>query len=192
MADVNFDVKYSNSYRYFSGGTSTNGNVVRRAFAQPKFLARVFDIPLELIIGLKNVWIMFRSHLVLDHELVKQYCQQVTELYEKHFPWAEMPPSTHKLLAHGYMFIEELSDKGKEMGPGMFSEEPIECNHKNLKKFSLTRACQKSRKRRLTDVFQRQMDLSDPKILTHLVKYQKEKKHDNYPPEVLNLRKVQQ
>ena len=166
---------------------------MRRAFAQPKFLARVFDIPLELILGLKNVWILFRSHLSdLDPELVKEYCQKVTELYEKHFPWAEMPPSTHKLLAHGYMFIEELSDKGKQMGPGHFSEEPIECNHKNLKKFSLTRACQKSRKIRLTDVFLRQMHLSDPKILTKLVKYVKEKKHDNYPDAVLKLRKVQQ
>ena len=32
--------------------------------------------------GLKNVWILFRSHLTdLDPELVKTYCQNVTELY---------------------------------------------------------------------------------------------------------------
>ena len=151
----------------------------------PGFLAKTFGMPKEFIVAITNVWTLFRSFKTVDAEKVKHYCDKVTEMYYKLFPWSQMPPSMHKLLSHGYMYIENLP---ANMGPGMFNEEPLESLHKTLKKFVQTRSCQMSRKRMITDVFKRQLDISDPQINNKLGKYaKKENLHDNYPHAVLDL-----
>ena len=99
-----------------------------------------------------------------------------------------MNPSLHMVLSHGHLFIESVP---KTMSIGLFSEEPMEATHKKIKNYEINRACQKSRHRRLRDVYQRQMDLIDPLILSRHFKWNHKKyiqpKKSDYPEEVLNL-----
>src|SRR5271156_1532077 len=70
-----------------------------------------------------------------------------------------MPQSVHKILIHGYQVIEKMA-----LPIGMMSEEAQGCTNKNFKKFRehFSRKC--SRSKTNTDLMNRLLASSDPKI----------------------------
>ena len=169
------------------GGTSTDGNVVRKLFKDPEFLSDVLGLPLHFIKKIINVWIAIRAPLKYCPKKFKNYCKEVFTLYETLFPWAEMCPTLHRVLAHGWIILEKFPET---MTLAMISEEGLEHNNKWIRDFVLRRAFHSSRKRRLLDVMKRLMDRSDPIILSKVVARRKTKVHESeYPPEVLALQK---
>ena len=160
---------------------------MRKAFSKPKFLARVFNIPLSFVYRIRNLLLGIRSVVLdLDPAKVKVYCDETIDQYYALFPWAPMNPTLHMLLAHLPEVLEEVPE-GTTLG--MFNEEPLEANHKKIRLFAKTKASAKTRKLRLTNVFQRQLDISNLKILQRLEKYHK-KPENMYPRELLDLQKV--
>ena len=160
---------------------------MRKAFSKPKFLARVFNIPLSFVYRIRNLLLGIRSVVLdLDPAKVKVYCDETIDQYYALFPWAPMNPTLHMLLAHLPEFLEQVPEG---LTLGMFNEEPLEANHKKIRLFAKTKASAKTRKLRLTNVFQRQLDISNLKILKRLEKYHK-KPETVYPRELLDLQKV--
>ena len=170
-----------------NGGTTTDGNVVRKLFKDPQFLSDCLGLPLEFIKKIIHVWIAIRSNLKLCPKKFKEMCDGVFTLYKKHFPWAEMCPTLHRVLAHGWIILEKFPDT---MTVAMVSEEGLEHNNKWIRDFVLRRAFHSSRKRRLQDVMKRLMDRSDPIILSKVLARRKAKVHETkYPLEVFLLQK---
>ena len=174
---------------FLLGGSSTTGNVVRKAFEDTKFMAKTFGLSHKLVLAIKNVWILIRSHLHLDPRKFYDYCQKVTQLYEKELPWSEMVPTLHKILWHGHLYLEQMPDT---LTFGHFSEEPLESCHKRIRSYATNLACQVSKKTRLRDVTQRISIASDPKILSRIYKLQNKRPKDPtelYPLSLLKLQK---
>ena len=66
----------------------------------------------------------------MDPDLIKKEGERLITLYERHFDWAEMCPTIHKLLAHGWWLIQNMPET---LVVGMMSEEALEHNNKSLK-----------------------------------------------------------
>ena len=134
----------------------------------------------DFVYGLVNMWRLFRSSLPLDPELIKKEGERLITLYERHFDWAELCPTIHKILAHGWWLIQNLPET---LVVGMMSEEGLEHNNKSLKFQGSKRVFMSSRKRRLTDLTTRQLVRSSPSVLMPLVEKtrKKRKRTDEYP-----------
>ena len=158
---------------------------MRKALNKPKFLARVFGIPLSFINRIRTLLLAIRSTNIdpLDPAKVKDFCDDTIDQYYLLFPWAPMNPTLHMLLAH---LPEILENVPEGMKIGYFSEEPLESSHKQIRQFAKTKASSKTRQIRLKNVFQRQLDISNPKVLKKLAKYHK-KPQTKYPKELYDL-----
>ena len=169
--DDGFDVynpfqSFSDIYLEYPGVT---GNLVRDIYNENlDFMITTFGMEdaKEFIYGLVNMWRLFRSILPLDPQLIKQEGERLQDLYELHFPWAEMCPTIHKILAHGWWLVENMPET---LVVGMLSEEGMEHNNKSLKFQGSKRVFLSSRKRRLTDLTSRQLIRSSPPVLMALV-----------------------
>ena len=169
------------------GGTTTDGNVIRKLFKDPEYVAHVLGLPLVFVKKIIHVWIAIRASLHLCPNKFKNMCKDIFRLYKEHFPWAEMCPTLHRVLAHGWIILEKFPDT---MTLAMVSEEGLECNNKWIRDFILRRSFHSSRKRRLFDVIKRMMDRSDPIILSKVAARKKLVVHlSEYPLEVLALQK---
>ena len=137
----------------------------------------------DFVYGLVNMWRLFRSSLPLDPELIKKEGERLITLYERHFDWAELCPTIHKILAHGWWLIQNLPET---LVVGMMSEEALEHNNKSLKFQGSKRVFLSSRKRRLQDLTSRQLVRSAPPVLMPLVenRVKRRKRNDEYPPEM--------
>ena len=102
------------------------------------------------------------SHPVKTDKL-DSLCKQTYECIVIEFPWVNITPSLHKLLAHSPELIQSCND-----GYGMkqFSEEALEACNKLIRKYrdNLSRKC--SFNANITDIFVRLMSESDPVLLT--------------------------
>ena len=143
----------------------------------------------DFVYGLVRMWRLFRSSLPLDPELIKKEGERLITLYERHFDWAELCPTIHKILAHGWWLIQNLPET---LVVGMMSEEALEHNNKSLKFQGSKRVFMSSRKRRLTDLTTRQLVRSSPSVLMPLVEKtrKKRKRTENYPKEMTKFCKT--
>ena len=89
-------------------------------------------------------------------------------------------PTLHKICDHPDKVLERLPDT---LRISMLSEEPIEGNHQFILDDSLHHARQTSRHDRLFDVFHRDMDRSDPILLSYFVKSRLAQRPKNEVPE---------
>ena len=106
-------------------------------------------------------------------------------MYEAIFPWAEMPPTLHRVLAHGHLFIKHLPET---LTIAHYNEEPLESTHKRIRNYAKFRASQKSKYHRLRDVFGRISAGADPLILSKTRKISKKKANpEKYPDEVVQM-----
>ena len=70
-------------------------NTARTFFANPKIVAKILDVPEELIKGIANIWMTLKSgHMINPVDFGKQ-CDEWVELYKaSKISWYKMSPSS--------------------------------------------------------------------------------------------------
>ena len=94
----------------------------------------------------------------LDH-----LCKETSLLIVTHWPTFRFTPSMRQILAHSAALI----DANDSTGLGVFSEEPLEHNNKNLRKYRESLARKTTQSANLSDVLTRLWIKSDPIIRCH-------------------------
>ncbi|XP_070168831.1 uncharacterized protein [Polyergus mexicanus] len=90
-------------------GTTNNGNTARRFFEEPKKVAKILEIDVNLITKFGTILQIFSCGLEVDLDKFEKYTIETAKLYVQHYSWYKMPPAVHKVLIHGRKIMEELS-----------------------------------------------------------------------------------
>lgn len=165
------------------GGTSTTGNVARRAFNNPKLLAEILELDEQMVENLSLLLSALSMHHPINIDEFGKLCDETHSIYISKYKNIAMNVSLHKLLVHG---VEIL--KVSILPPGYMSEEAAEAKNKYFRLDRQFHARRVSRVHNLTDVFKRSMAMSDPKISsTSLEERMKKKKKIPISPELQKL-----
>ncbi len=164
-------------------GTSNSGTMARKAFEDPKKLARVLGLNEEIVCNLKTILVAISLTTPIDLNKFEEKCRETYLLYITHYKWYYMPESVHKLLIHGKDIM-----MNSPLPNGMFGEEgPESCNkfyRSNRENF----ARKDSWEHNIEDVFNRQMDISDPILASlDIGLRQKCKKQKDLPIDVIKM-----
>ena len=165
------------------------GNTIRRILEDPEFFANLIEVPVQLVINIRNIWIAIRSNLNLCPNKFHKLCQETKKIYKEAVDWNEMNSAQHKVLDHAYLVIRALPNG---LFLGQLDESPSESNNKDLKDTEVHHARQDSHFNRMTDIVFRQLDRSDPVNLDNIMKRRVTHKRRNrkaIPIEVLRLTK---
>ena len=155
------------------GGTSDTGEMSRTFFSQKNrghFIDLVHGTVAEKE-GIKKlheyVSILLRVLVSKSREVdIQGYEQQCLEAYQlipRVFPWASIPQSVHRVLAHS----AERMRANDCCGLGMLSEEGLESLHKYVRRFRDILARKTSLRDNLADVFAHLWVRSDPLVRAH-------------------------
>ncbi|KAI6659635.1 hypothetical protein LOD99_14558 [Oopsacas minuta] len=157
------------------GGTTTTGNVVRRCLIRKDdndqdFLYWVLTvIPsefkshiIEIHTCLGAILRVYNSSRRVDTEELALVCSNIYQSILCAFPWANVSPTLHKLLAHAPEIISMFND-----GHGLenLSEEGLEASNKYIRRYRDRLARKFSFEENLKDVFVRLISHSDPMLL---------------------------
>uniref|UniRef100_A0ABD2XJ72 Uncharacterized protein n=1 Tax=Trichogramma kaykai TaxID=54128 RepID=A0ABD2XJ72_9HYME len=134
----------------------------------------------KLLLRFKVILAVISCHKRINVNAFKEYCYTTAEIYIKLYKWYPLPPSIHILLIHGHKIIESLP-----LPIGILSEEALEANHKNVKRFRDKFTRKDSRIHTNTDLFNRLLMSSDP--LVSMCRNTKERKKHDYTQEMRNL-----
>ena len=94
----------------------------------------------------------------IDTEMFEDFCISTYLLIAQSFPWASIPQSIHRILAHSAERIR-INDN---FGLGSLSEEGLEATHKLIRRFRYLLARKTSLSENLRDVFKHLWTRSDP------------------------------
>ena len=155
------------------GGTSDTAEMARAFFTQNNrehFLGLVAGTVAERE-GLRklheNVSIILRVFVSKNHEVdiqgYERLCLKTYGLIPEVFPWASIPHSIHRVLAHS----AERMQANECCGLGMLSEEGLESLHKYVRRFRDILARKTSLRANLSDVFTHLWVRSDPVVRAH-------------------------
>lgn len=142
-----------------TGGTSTTGNVARRAFASYEITADILGLDPILI---KNVGLMLdavSSHYAINIEEYERLAEETYNIYVTKYGNIPLSPSLHRLLIHGAEVAKSSIVPG-----GYLSEEATEAKNKTLRFTRAHNSRQDTREHNLTDVFNRSLEESDEVI----------------------------
>ncbi|KAI6660554.1 hypothetical protein LOD99_14138 [Oopsacas minuta] len=157
------------------GGTTTTGNVVRRCLIRKNdndqdFLYWVLTvIPsefkshiIEIHTCLGAILRVYNSCRRVDTEELALVCSNIYQSILYAFPWANVSPTLHKLLAHAPEIISTFND-----GHGLenLSEEGLEASNEYIRRYRDRFARKFSFEENLKDVFVRLISHSDPMLL---------------------------
>jgi len=140
-------------------GTSNDGNTARTAFKNFEITSQILNLDKGLVYKFYVILCTLSCGYDVHPQRFKKFCLETAKLFVELYPWYFMPQSVHKILIHGYLVIEKMA-----LPIGMMSEEAQECTNKNFKKFRehFSRKC--SRSKTNTDLMNRLLASSDPKI----------------------------
>jgi hypothetical protein len=141
------------------GGTSTTGNVARRAFANHEITAKILNIDSKLVENFKIILYVISSKNMIKTKEFHSLCSDTYRALLTKYPWVKVSPTVHKILAHSAEIAEFLP-----LPLGMFGEEGSEGRNKIYRQDREHHSRQFSRLASITDVFNRAMDSSDPYI----------------------------
>ena len=83
--------------------------MARRVFRDHiEFMSEQCKISVELLKVFYFLYVAMASRLPLCPVKVKNYCQQLKELYINEIPWYKMCPSMHKIIEHLHEIIVGL------------------------------------------------------------------------------------
>ncbi|KAI6648338.1 hypothetical protein LOD99_12147 [Oopsacas minuta] len=157
------------------GGTTTTGNVVRRCLIRKDDNDQDFlywfltVIPsefkshiIEIHTCLGAILRVYNSSRRVDTEELALVCSNIYQSILCAFPWANVSPTLHKLLAHAPEIISTFND-----GHGLekLSEEGLEASNKYIRRYRDRLARKFSFEENLKDVFVRLISHSDPMLL---------------------------
>ncbi|KAI6652409.1 hypothetical protein LOD99_7438 [Oopsacas minuta] len=156
-----------------SGGTTSTGNVARRAFSdETEYLECILStvaiqyrpILSKIHTQLSAILRVFNSsHKVNTLELGK-WCKDTYLVILDSFPWASMTPTLHKLLAHSEELIHESNSS---YGLKAFSEEGTESCNRLVRKYRENLARKVSFETNIMDIFIRLTSQSDPTLVNY-------------------------
>lgn len=165
------------------GGTSTTGNVCRRAFTDPEILANILELNVELITNFRNILVAISCMRPLNYATFQDLCLKTAQLWVELYPNHNMTPTVHKLLIHGPEILRKLP-----VPAGYMSEEASEACNKYYRRNRENHARKTSRVATTEDMFYRQLDNSDPVIASFRVANRlKFRRSTQLPKEVENL-----
>ena len=165
-------------------GTTNTGGCARTGFQNAETAAEILGLPLEIVKGICGLWLALRASFRIPADSFKAFAEDFRAMYKRLLPGAEMPPTLHKVIAHGHRFFECVP---WNMVMAMFSEEPLEASHKTLRHDELHNSRQTSRHDRIYDVFERQQVRGDPILLGPDLERHRNHTKDPYPREILDL-----
>ena len=158
-------------------GTTTTGNS-GRIFFSSKLVPVIQElIPestvQEKILQLhKKMSILLRiisSDKTVDITAYKTLVSDIEQLLAVHFSWARLNFTLHATLQHSAELIQENDDRGL----GTLSEEALESNNKDLRRFMETLSRKFSGELQLTDVIIRALERSNPLIQERIRSFKK-------------------
>lgn len=166
------------------GGTSTTGNVARRAFDNPKLLAEILELDEQMVENLSLLLSALSMHHSINIDEFGKLCDETHSIYVSKYKNIAMNVSLHKLLVHGVDIL-----KLSILPPGYMSEEAAEAKNKYFRLDRQFHARRVSRVANLTDVYKRSMAMSDPKISSLGLEERMKKKKKKIPisPELRKL-----
>ena len=150
------------------GGTTSTGNIARQCFLNKNdFINWVATlIPSEfrdtISIVHSNISAILRvynSSQAVETEILDALCKDTYELIVVTFPWANITPTLHKLLAH---CTELIHDCNQGYGLKEYSEEAVEACNKLIRKYRDHLARKSSFSLNVRDIFIRLLCQSDP------------------------------
>lgn len=100
-------------------------------------------------------------------DVFEEFCIETYMLLVQSFPWASVPQSIHRILAHS----AEKIRMNENFGLGSLSEEGLEASHKLVRRFRSLLARKTSLSDNLRDVFKHLWIRSDPIIRQHARKF---------------------
>ena len=165
------------------GGTTTTGNVSRECFLlnkrefikwatstmneQDRDHVRIIQSNLSAILR------VFNSNHKVDTTELKELCKETYLFIVINFPWANITPSLHKLLARSPELIEKYNNG---FGLKKFSEEGLEALNKYVRKFREHLARKFSFELNVKDILIRLSTQSDPTLSCSSIEYQLRKR----------------
>jgi hypothetical protein len=156
-----------------AGGSSDTGQTARQFFSQKKradFIALLKGTEKEKE-DLKKLHenysvilrVMSSKEKEIDTESFEEFCLETYLHQVQSFPWASVPQSLHRILAHSAERIR-MNDG---FGLGSLSEEGLEATHKLVRRFRAILSRKTSLQDNLQDVFKHLWVRSDPVIRQH-------------------------
>ena len=157
------------------GGTSTSGNVTRRCFLrtddnEKDFLYWVLstipaeskEVIAEIHTYLGAILRVYNSGRRIDTEELSVVCRKLYLLVLNTFPWVNISPTLHKVLAHASDIISTLNNG---FGLEILSEEGLESSNKLIRRYRERLSRKFNFNDNIKDVFTRMICQSDPVLL---------------------------
>ena len=150
------------------GGTTSTGNVARECFSNKNdlihwissLLPPEYHNPLAKIQNnLSAILRTFSCSREINTDALDIICRETYEFILLQFPWANITPSLHKLLAHCTELIRDCNDR---YGLKDFSEEAVESCNKLIRRYREHLARKNSFTHNTRDIFVRLLSHSDP------------------------------
>lgn len=161
-------------------GSSNTGNMARVIFSHPKTFAETLNLPFELVKNLSIIMITISCLLPINLTAFKAFLEKTRLLWCEHFHWYPMPPTVHKLLAHGAEIAYSSS-----VTLGELSEEAGEAKHKDYR-YVRTHLTRKSKRVHTNfDVFMDSWGSSDPVVSSY--SHKRKTVRSPIPKEALDL-----
>ena len=157
-----------------SGGNTDTAELGRKFFSEKKRIGvlNLFKAEdettqvaiLEILQGFSVILRVISSKQKVDTREFNEFCLKIYKLFVETFPWASVPDSVHRVLAH----CAEVMAKNGEYALGFFTEEGLEALHKFVRRYRLTHARKCGLEENIHDVFSRLYLQSDPQIRENL------------------------
>ena len=150
-----------------SGGTTSTGNVARRAFSEDtNFIECVLSlIAVENRSALSKVHTQLSAILrIINSSQLIKLSKETYLLVLESFPWASITPTLHKLLAHSE---ELIRDSNSGYGLKSLSEEGTESCNKLVRKYRENLSRKNNFESNIIDIFVRLSSQSDPVLVSY-------------------------
>ena len=157
------------------GGTSTTGKVARRCLVKRKSSEKdfIYWVLSTIQTDYKEAIILIHTYLGailrvyncgrhIDTEELALVCRKLYLLILNTFPWANITPTLHKVLAHAPDIISSFNN-GLELE--QLSEEGLEASNKLIRRYRERLSRKFSFEDNIKDVFTRMLCQSDPLLL---------------------------
>lgn len=145
-------------------GSTNDGNASRKEFKNYKLSAEILELDERIVKNLQILCQVVNSDCQINTTNQK-FCDDFSNMYVELYNWYPIPPSIHKVLAHGPAIINTFS-----IPIGRLSEEAMESRHKHFKEFRRDHSRKFSRIATNLDIFHWLLLTSDPVINRNLTK----------------------
>ena len=154
----------------------------------PDVTASICGVPEKLISNLNIIYGVLASGFEVDVPKFRKLCEETEQIYFDEnvgVGWYNITPTLHRIFKHSAEVIQACP-----LPIGLTTEEGSESNNKNIRRFRFQHSRSTSWFHSIKDVYDRIMDISDPKIQdTAASRRANSRKKRSLPKEVLAILK---